>query len=263
MWRRTRWRPTDKRAKVERGQREATLLGWAPGHRACLASGSPEHAQATHGSPRAAGGTSAGPSLWGGEASGTQGLGRGGCSCRPTATSDHEEPAEPSTGSPPRATQRPRSAVCTPSTRATGRNVSTAQARLALSAASRAATPAGPRRHQGCSDGGKAMGKGSSGPGRAPCAQRGDTHGTAPQVCTSIPRTPHTAVQATSGFCLPGRGGHHFLSGGPHTAGLCSRMGGPRVQGSGLPLRPTHPAGPCCLWSEGSLSAPRSYVSYD
>lgn len=148
MWRRTRWRPTDKRAKVERGQREATLLGWAPGHRACLASGSPEHAQTTHGSPRAAGGTSASPSLWGGEASGTQGLGRGGCSCRPTATSDHEEPAEPSTGSPPRATQRPRSAVCTPSTRATGRNVSTAQARLALSAASRAATPAGPRRHQ-------------------------------------------------------------------------------------------------------------------
>lgn len=258
MWRRTRWRPTDKRAKVERGQREATLLGWAPGHRACLASGSPEHAQTTHGSPRAAGGTSAGPSLWGGEASGTQGLGRGGCSCRPTATSDHEEPAEPSTGSPPRATQRPRSAVCTPSTRATGRNVSTAQARLALSAASRAATPAGPRRHQ------------VRPWRRAPAAQdgllvlRGEIR--MGQLPRSAPPSdpPHTQQfrQLVASACR-GWGGRHFLSSGPHTAGLYSRMGGPRVQGSGLPLRPTHPAGPCCLWSEGSLSAPRSYVSYD
>lgn len=106
------------------------------------------------------------------------------------------------------------------------------------------------------------MEKGSSGPGRAPCAQRGNTRGTAPQVCTSIPPTPHTAVQATSGFCLPGRTVISYLV-APILLGSTPGWVVPEYKGVALPLHPTHPAGPCCPRREGSLSAPQSYMSYD
>lgn len=224
--RRRRWRPTDKRAKVERGQRGATLLGWTPGHRACLGSRRPEHAQDTHRSPRAAGGTPADPSLWGGEASSAQGLGRGRCCCRPTATSDREETTEPSTGSPPCATRHPKSAVCTPSTRATGRNVSTAQAHLARSAASRAATPPDPA-------GARAAVTEVRPWGRPPVAQEGLLVPRGGIRVGQLPRsappshTPHTQ-QFRQLVASARQGGRRFLPGDPHSTGLYSRMGGPR-----------------------------------
>lgn len=70
--------------------------------------------------------------------------------------------------------------------------------------------------------------------------------GTAPQVRTSIPPTPHTAVQAASGFCLPE--GRHFLPGGPILLGST-----PRVQGSGLTAAP-HPPCWALLSLEGGLT---------
>lgn len=131
----------------------------------------------------------------------------------------------PAPGGIPSASQLPRSEVCTLSAKATGQNVSTAQAPLDLSTASRAVTPARPSRLQSCSKGGKVGGEGlqwQEGPG-APCAQRGHTWLKTAGACplpglrgTGASRNspglqlhpihPSREIQATRGFCLPGEG---------------------------------------------------------
>lgn len=51
-------------------------------------------------------------------------------------------------------------------------------------------------------------------------------HG-APQVCSSMPSTPHVEFRQLEASACQGRG--HLLCGGPQAAGLYSRVHGPRV----------------------------------